>query len=161
MPNFVSKFHPMVKRIYFDEETTVIKKRKGWIEIEMDFTQIYDCINDISPFINSPTSFKLMFYLLSNEAGKNNGIISSKDVYERFNKHQMSKVPEWKMTYRTFLNCMDELKNSKALTKVGRGHYYFNPHIAWKEDKNERLKFIQDEHKDGNVVSHNPVRQIK
>lgn len=156
MDNFVPKFHKMVKRLYFEDETTIVKKRKGWVEIEMDFTQIYDCINDIAPFINSPTSFKLMFYLLSNEAGKYNGIISSKEVYERFNQHQQSKIPLWTMTYRTFLNCMDELKESKALTKVGRGHYYFNPHIVWKADKNERIKFIQDEHKEGKTLSHNP-----
>jgi len=153
------QIHDMPRRIYFQFEETTIKNRQGWIEVDTDFTQIYDCINEISDSINSVTTYKLLFWLLKNSINKQNGFVSSKHLFESFNSFLGRKDANMEVTYRTFLNCISELKNAKAITQVGKGHYYFNPHIFWRDEKNERLNFIKDEIKDGNLISYNPNRQ--
>ncbi len=142
-----------MKRIYYNTETTTTVKKKAWIDIDTDFTQLYDCFSGIAPLIHSATSFKLMFWLLANEASKYNGIRSSADVHRRFNEHLA--LHEQSITYRTFQNCIDELLQAKAINKVARGVYYFNPYIFWKDTIEERKGFIELEKKDG-MQSYNP-----
>lgn len=146
----------MKKRFYFETEETITKKKKGWIEIDMDFTQIYTCFSEISAYINSPTSWKLLFWLLSHGTNKNNVVTTSKEVYLRFNKYLKDRCERCEIAYRTFGDSVAELLAAKALTRIGRGQYYLNPHIFWKQDKKDRIKFIEAEFMDGKKISHNP-----
>lgn len=154
--NFGKPIPYMPKRIYFETTEVITRNKKGYIEIDTDFTQVYHCFSEIAPLINSATSFKLMFWLLANEAGKYNGIRSNKIVYAAFNEY-LIKTTKGGVTERTFHSCMDELVQAKALTKVTRGCYYFNPYIFWKDDVGERQSFITDEAKERRFLSHNPI----
>lgn len=145
----------MTKRFFFEDTRTVITNRKGWVEVEMDFTQVYDCFSEICTQLKSVTAVKLLFWLLSHEANKSNGIRSGRAVYENFQKHLIDKQQQG-VTERTFQNCFEELTSVKALTRVGKGMYYFNPYIFWRDDKNKRIEFITDEKKDKKYISHNP-----
>lgn len=149
----------LAKRIYFETTETTIKNKKGFIEIDTDFTQVYDCFSQISIHLKSIVSVKLLFWLLSHEANKSNGISSGKHVYERFTKYLISNGVE-KVAERTFQNSFEELTAIKALTRVGRGQYYLNPFVFWREDKLERINFITDEAKEKKYVSHNPLSTI-
>lgn len=157
----------MARRIYFETTKTVTTNQKGWIEVDTDFTQVYHCFSEIAPHIRSATSFNLMFWLLANEAGKYNGIRSNKDVYDAFNKYIIETrdkdlpIDKRGITERTFHNCIDELTKAKALTKVTRGCYYFNPYIFWKDEKQDRINFITDEAKEKKYLSHNPHKENK
>lgn len=156
--NLQIKAIPMKRRFYFETEETTVKKRRGWIEIEMDFTQIYDGISELSPYINSPTSWKLLFWLVTHEMNKSNVVSTSKAIWEKFQKYLKSKCgEECSVGYRTFNSAIEELVKANVLTKTGRGQYYFNPHIFWKHDKKNRLDFIQAEVLDGKRISHNPT----
>ena len=150
----------MPKKFFFETTETVTKNKKGYVLIDTDFTQVYDCFSNMAVSLKSATSMKLLFWLLAHEVNKNNGFSSSASVYEKFVKHLESKGGEG-VTERTFFRCFDELENVKAITKVGRGHWYFNPHMFWRNEKNERIKFIQDETKEGRYISHNPIEQIE
>lgn len=156
MPKLHKNTTSMKRRFYFETEETITKKKKGWIEIDMDFTQIYHCFSEISPYINSPTSWKLLFWLLSEEVNKNNVVSTGKDVWETFNNYLKSKCQNCDVAYRTFNNSINELVEAKALTMIGRGRYYLNPHIFWKQDRKDRIQFIQAEFMDGKKISHNP-----
>ena len=149
----------MAKRIYFETTETTIKNRKGYIEIDTDFTQVYDCFSEISIHLKSIWSVKLLFWLLANEANKSNGISSGKYVYEKFVKYLKDKGVEV-VAERTFQKCFDELTKIKALTRVGKGQYYLNPYIFWRDDKTERVNFITDEAKEKKYISHNPIKSI-
>ena len=147
----------MAKRIYFETTETIVKNQKGWIEIDTDFTQVYDCFSEICTQLKSVTAVKLLFWLLSHEANKSNGIRSGKAVYDNFQKHLLEKGQQG-VTERTFQNCFEELTTIKALTRVGKGMYYFNPYVFWRDDKMERIKFITDEAKEQKFKSLNPLK---
>ena len=149
------------RRFYFETEETITKKKKGWIEIDMDFTQVYTCFSEIAAFINSPTSWKLLFWLLSSETNKSNVVNTSNEVHERFNKYLKQKCNHCEVAKRTFHDSIKELLEAGALTRIGKGAYYLNPHIFWKTDKKDRIKFIEDETKDGRYVSMNPLSKIE
>lgn len=150
----------MPKRIYFETTETTVKSKKGWVEIDTDFTQVYDCFGKIAAGLKSITSIKLLFWLLANEVNKTNGFSSNSFVYEKFSKY-LEQSGGGKITERTFFRCFDELEKAKAITKVGRGHWYFNPYVFWRDDKNERITFIQDEAKEKKILSHNPLNTNK
>jgi hypothetical protein len=81
-------------------------------------------------------------------------------VYEKFTKYLLQDGHK-KIGLRTFKAAFEELTKTGALTRVGRGHYYFSPYIFWKDDTSERVKFIQDEQKEKRYLSLNPHPQIK
>jgi hypothetical protein len=146
------------KRFYFKEETKTVTNKTGYVEIETDFTQVYDAFSELTPKLKSPCTVSLLFWLLSHEANKNNNITSGKSVYERFVKHLEGNGGK-SVTERTFHNSYEELVNVGACTKVGRGHYYVNPHFFWRGDKKSRLEFIIDETKDNKFHSLNPATE--
>lgn len=160
-PKFgISNNIPMPKRLYFETTETVTKNSKGWVEIDTDFTQVYDCFSKLSVKLKSIVSVKLLFWLLSHEANKNNGIASGQHVYDKFIKY-LEDEGSTGIAMRTFKSAFDELTTIGALTRVGRGHYYLNPYVFWRDDKNERIKFIMDENKEKKFLSRNPIPQIK
>jgi hypothetical protein len=148
----------MSKKIFFEEEKTVVKKQRGYIEVDTDFTQVYDCFDKLCIRLKSISSVKIMFWLLSHETNKNNTIGSNKFVYQRFNQHLIAEGAET-ISDRTFQASIEELHKNNILTKVARGMYYFNPHVFWRDDKNKRVQFIIDEKKDGNYESFNPIQK--
>jgi len=150
----------MPKRVYFETTETITKHSKGYIEIDTDFTQVYDCFSKVSLRFKSVTSMKLMFWLLSHEANQANGINSGAAVHERFCKFLKEEGYE-EVPMRTFKAAFEELYKTEVLTRVGRGQYYFNPHVFWRNDKNERINFIIDEAKEKKFLSHNPLNETK
>lgn len=150
----------MPKRIYFETTETTVKNQKGWIEIDTDFTQVYDCFLKVAVKLKSVTTVKLLFWLLAHEINKSNGFGSGKPVYDKFMKY-LQKEGEETITERTFFKCFHELAEVKAITRVGKGHWYFSPYIFWRDEKNERIRFIQDEQKEKRFISHNPHTATK
>lgn len=145
----------MAKRIYYETTETITRKRKKWVEIDMDFTQIYSCINEISADINSATSWKLLFWLLANETREKNGITIERFVWEKFNAFLSSKGSS--VSYPGFKKCIQELHRAGALSRFAKGRYYFNPHIFWKENQEERLEFIKAENEESKMLDYKPV----
>lgn len=146
----------MSKRLYYQKNTTTVTQEKGYIEIDSDFSQVYDCFSRISLRFKSVVSVKLLFWLLSHEANKNNGVQSGKPVYERFSKYLQEEGHDI-IPMRTFKAAFEELYKTQTITRVGKGHYYLNPHLFWRDDKTERHQFIIDERKDGKFLSFNPL----
>lgn len=146
-------------RIYYETEETITKKSKGWIEVEADFTQVYNQFWRIAAQLKSLTTVKLLFWLLSHEANKMNGISSGKIVFDKFNADLKSEGVDI-VGLRTFHSAYEELITLEVLTKVGKGHYYFNPYLFWKDGKKERIVFITDEAKEQKYLSRNPLKQL-
>lgn len=148
----------MPKRLYFETTETITRKRKGWVEVDTDFTQVYSCFSQISAHINSATSWKLLFWLLASETGEKNGIVIERSVWERFGSYLADF--DSSVSYRGFQKCIHELYKAGALTRYSRGRYYFNPHIFWKENINQREEFIKAENTEGKNLSYNPVESV-
>jgi hypothetical protein len=145
-----------MKRVYFETTETITKNRKGWLEIDTDFTQVYDCFSKIAVKLKSITSVKLLFWLLSHEASKSNGINSGKAVYQRFSQYLKEEGAE-SVTERTFQACFEELRQVKALSRLSKGCYYLNPYIFWRDDKNKRIEYITEGAKEDQFIAQNAV----
>jgi hypothetical protein len=145
----------MAKRIFYETTETITRKKKKWVEIDTDFTQIYSCINEISSEINSPTSWKLLFWLLANETRTKNVVTIEQTVWEKFNEFLESKRQS--VSYAGFKKCIQELHKAGALSRFAKGKYYFNPYIFWREDQAERVEFIKAENQEAKHLNYKPV----
>ena len=150
----------MSKKLWYESTETTVKNKKGFIEIDTDFTQVYDCFSKLSVKVKSVVTLKLLFWLLSHEANKSNGVSSGSAIFDKFKKYLINEGVE-PVALRTFKAAFEELTKIGALTRVGRGHYYLNPYVFWRDDKTERMNFITDEKKDKKFISHNPYPDTK
>lgn len=150
-----------IKRIYYETEETKTTKKKGWMDIDMSYTQLYDCFNQISHKIKSGTSYEILFWVLANKTSESNGMDLSAETHRQFCKHSEIKDPGSSISYRTFTRCIKELYDAGALTKIDRGHYYANPNMFWKDELSKRSDMLELEKKDGTYVSVNPIKLLE
>jgi hypothetical protein len=143
------------KRYFFQTEETVTTTRKGYIEIDEEFVQVYDCITRVSPFIKMGASYQLLLWL-GTTMNPMNGITIAKKTFNDFNKHLKTDCENCEISARTFTRAVEELRKAGILTKAARSLYYINPHFFWKGTKNARINFLTEETKDGGIVSYNP-----
>lgn len=148
----------MSRRVYFNTEKTVTVIKKGYIELDEDFTQVYKSFSSIALKIDNGISWKLLFYLLS-EANNMNGVDVSAHCFKRFADF-LEQNGANKISSATYYRCINELCKAGALTKYSKGHYYLNPYIFWQADKSSRVKFLQDEIADKVIQSVNPTKLL-
>lgn len=148
----------MSKRIYFNTEKTITVTKKGYFEIDEDFTQVYKSFVKIALKINGGTSWKLLFYLLA-EANTMNGVIVSSKGHLKFSSY-LKQNNSQEISIATYYRCIEELCSAGALTKYSKGHYYLNPYIFWQSDKKQRVEFLQDESAELGGISVNPLKHL-
>lgn len=147
----------MKKRYYYEKTETTTINRKGYIEVDNDYTQLYNCFTKVAAKITSANTFKLLFWLLANKVSDSNGINCSMHSYKEYNQYLKEHCgDDCEINYRTFLRSIKDLKESGALTQVGKGHYYANPYMFWQEEVTKRTELLLEEAKDGNFTSLNP-----
>jgi hypothetical protein len=139
------------KRYYYSTEEKVTTTRKGYIEMEMDFTQVYDCFEEVADKIGSVTSMRLLLYLLKN-MGDSNDIRIDTPLLRKYNDHRKSRNQE-DIPLSTFHYCVKELTKAGALTRYAKGCYYLNPHFFWKDTPEKRREFLQDESNENRFVA--------
>jgi len=95
---------------------------------------------------------------MANASNDMNGVEVNKRTFEKFNS---LRAENKQIALATYYRSIDELCQAGALTKVGKGHYYLNPYIFWSADREARVTFIQEEKKDGNTLSVNPLHNFQ
>ena len=148
----------MSKRIYFNTQKTITVTKKGYFEIDEDFTQVYKSFTIIALKINNGNSWKLLFYLLS-ESNNMNGVSISAQGYKKFSSFLKTENSD-SLSRATYYRCVEELCGAGALTKYSKGHYYLNPYIFWQSDKKQRVEFLQDESAELGGTSINPLKHL-
>jgi hypothetical protein len=148
----------MSKRIYFNTQKTITVTKKGYFEIDEDFTQVYKSFTKIALKINNGSSWKLLFYLLS-ESNNMNGVVISSQGHKKFSSF-LKSGNSISISRATYYRCVEELCDAGALTKYSKGHYYLNPYIFWQSDKESRVEFLQDESAELGGFSVNPLKQL-
>jgi len=147
-----------MSRIYFNTEKTVTVIKRGYFELDEDFTQVYKSFSHIALEIDNGVSYKLLCYLLA-EANTMNGVDISANGYKNFNSFLSSKNKK-PISLATYYRCVTELCKAGALTKFSKGHYYLNPYLFWQSDKKSRVQFLQDEQSELISRSVNPKKLI-
>lgn len=145
------------KKISVKTEERVIKQTTKTVEIDFDFTQIYDCMYSLSFNIKSPISFQILFYLLKTMTS-DNMINVSNDLYNRFIEEKLKhNSPE--ISRQSFYKCIKELKEAKIISQINRGQYFVNPYILWKDDKDKRVEYIKADRL-GQPLAYNPKENL-
>jgi hypothetical protein len=142
------------KRVHIHRSTvkTETTDESLYFDMDLDYSQVYHCFNQIAPLIKSATSFQLMHWILASRINDQNGIEVSKHAFEEFNKHLQSVCSDCVITYRTFLRCIKELKNVGAINRIGKGHYYANANMFWTDSTDNRQVFLDQEYRDKNKL---------
>ena len=137
-------------------ETTTVSKFKE-MEIDIDYTQIYSCFNELAPKIKSVTSFKLLFWLLANKTNKSNSIQCGKSSFLEFNQFLEEKDPTGSVSEQTYYSCLSELVKTGIIKKHARNNYAANIFVIWKDKLKNRLNLIQHNSNTGDDVFENPL----
>lgn len=134
------------KKLYYKKTT----QESAYVEVEGDYTQVYDNFCKLSRDINNGMSYKLLFWLLSHRINKDRGLAINNNTLSDFNKFLAEKCDHCDITAQTLNRCVKELTAAGALTRVTRGFYYANAYCLWKGSVRSRDKFLEDEanHKD-------------
>ncbi len=132
------------KRLYFEtEETqTTIKKRKGWIEIDMDYTQFYECLGKVIASLNSLMSIKLLCWGFT-EINKQNMFTFNETKLNEFNKWLVDNGGE-PYNKRSVYNSLKELVDIKVFIKWSNSSYQINPMFIWSDAVEKRLEHLKD-----------------
>ncbi len=142
------------KRYFFEKEETTVKKIKGYLEVENDYSQIYHNIFKYSCNIDDKWALRYLLWLLP-QANKNGIIPHSDFILENFSKDLLANGVKKIPSVGTLRNSFTLLVKHKVLLKYGYNNYQLNPAIIWREDLKERVKMI--EQMDSNNIKYLPI----
>lgn len=125
-----------MSRYYYNTEETVTTKKKGYIEIEDNYTQVYDNVLDLTKKLSSLLDMQIFLYLAKN-SNKHNVFNTSKTL-----QTDIKKDLEKEFNEATFYKCIERLVNAKLLIKLTKGQYQLNPLTVWRESQVDRRKII-------------------
>lgn len=129
------------KRFYFEREETVITKTKGYIDLEMDFTQLYHNVFNFLKDVDDKWSILYVMWVIP-KANKYGYIRHSKEFMQEFidsfNKNNVT-VPG----IRTVQDSITKLVKHKVLIKHGYSDYQLNSEIFWNGTLKERKENIE------------------
>jgi len=125
-----------MSRFYFKTEEIVTTQKKGYIEIEDNYTQLYDNVLDLTKKLSSLLDMQIFLYLSKNSNKLNvfntNKLLQTQiqeDIGKEFNE-------------QTFYKCIDRLCHSKLVVKLAKGQYQLNPLTVWRESQVDRKTLI-------------------
>jgi len=125
------------RRIYFETERTVTTKQKGWVEVDINYTQMYHSVFKYCKNLKNKYCVHYLLWIVS-QANKTNIVPHGKEVIEKFRSEFSSKP-----SAGTVRNAISELTKNNVLIKYGMGHYQVNPIIFWGDDVSKRLEYIK------------------
>ncbi len=147
------------KRVAIKTEEVEIKRITQTVEIDFDFTQVYDCMYALSFHLKSPISFQLLFYMLRTMKDDNDVVVGNK-MYKEFIS-EMKAHANREISEVAFYNCIKELVKAKIMTRTGRGRYFVNPYVLWKNDKASRVEFLKADAANINNLTFNPIKRLE
>lgn len=134
-----------MKRIYFNTKEIITRERKGYIEVEDNYTQIYDNLFNLSLKMKSPTDFSLLLFACK-KANKTGMFITDESFYKSYIKESKNNI-----TRQTFTNSIKNLNLAKIFIKISRGSYQLNPILIWKDSVSNRENIIKDLYDDSSL----------
>lgn len=142
------------------KEKVQVDRTVDSVEIDLDFTQLYDCFLILAMGVKSTTAFQIMFYLLR-RMGRDNNIMVNKYAVAGFNDQRI-RTGQKPLSEQAFY------KATKALVKYGvmvklppnRGMYFMNPFAMWKGDKSKRIEYLRQDAGPGQTMAMNPMNLL-
>lgn len=151
-----------IKRLYIEKEQTITTKIKGFVEVEVDYTQIYHNIFNYVKDINDKWSLKYLLWIIP-QANDSNMIPHGDTTINNFINELKGERP----SIKTIRDAISELVKNKILIKHGYGSYQLNPYVIWSDKTSLREEHFRELKKYGfsgnefNIVKEPTVNYIK
>lgn len=130
-----------MKRLYFQTEEVITKTKKGYVEIEDSYTQVYDNLLSLSFKMKGATDTSLMFFLFK-QSTKVGVFSTNQHLYDQFCTDSV-KAGKLAVTRQAFNNSVRHLSDLKIIVRLSKGHYQLNPFLIWKDSSKEREYHIE------------------
>lgn len=127
-----------VRKIYFQKEQTTRTRVKGYVEMEVDFTQIYHTVFKHIKGINDKWALKYIFWILDKANDDNMIPHGDETIIEFIGEFNEEDKP----SIKTIRDAITELVKNKVFIKYGYGQYQLNPVIIWGESAKLRSEHI-------------------
>jgi hypothetical protein len=125
-----------MSRFYFNTEEKTITQKKGYVEVEDNYTQIYDNVLNLTTKLSSLLDLQILLYLSKN-VNKHNVFNTNQLLHDN-----IQKTLNRTFTKMTFYNSLESLVKSKLIVKLTRGQYQINPLAIWRESQSLRAEII-------------------
>lgn len=126
------------RRVYFETQETVTTTRKGWFEIETDYTQVYHNIFKYTKNLKSKYGMHYLHWIMD-KANDFNMVPHNEKVIEEF-----CREFEDRPSKGTVRNAISELVKAGIFIKYSNSSYQLNPVIFWTQEIKERFGHIRD-----------------
>lgn len=142
------------------KEKIAIDRTVDSVEIDLDFTQMYDCFLILAMGISSTTAFQILFYLLR-IMGRDNNVMIGKRVVEGFNKERI-RTNQKAISEQAFYKAIKGLVRYGVMVKLPptRGMYFMNPFAMWKGEKQARISYLREDRGPGQNIAVNPLNLL-
>jgi len=127
-----------IRKIYYQSERTVKTKIKGYVEMEIDFTQIYHTIFKHIRNVNDKWALKYIFWILDKANSDNMIPHGDKTMQDFIDEFPIDKQP----SVKTIRDAITELVRNEIFIKYGYGQYQLNPVIIWGKKSTLRQEHI-------------------
>lgn len=126
----------MMSRYYFKTEEKITKQKQGYVEVEDNYTQIYDNVLSLTLKLNSLLDIQILLYLSKNCNQQN--VFNANSLMHQRIQRELDKT----FTERTFYNSLKTLSDAKLIVKLTKGQYQINPFTVWRESQKDRSEII-------------------
>ena len=142
------------------KEKVEIDRTVDSVEIDLDFTQLYDCFLILAMGVKSTTAFQVMFYLLR-VMGRDNNVVVNNRAVAGFNE-QRTRTGQKPLSEQAFYRAVKALVTYGVMVKLppSRGMYFMNPFAMWKGKKEARIAYLREDAGPGQSISINPMNLL-
>lgn len=142
------------------KEKVEIDRTVDSVEIDLDFTQLYDCFLVLAMGIKSTTAFQILFYMLR-LMGRDNIVMVNKRSVAGFNQQRVL-TGQKELSEQAFYKAVKGLVRYGVMNKMPptRGMYFMNPFAMWKGEKQTRIAYLREDAGPGQNIAVNPMNLL-
>ena len=129
-------------RVYFETEENVSRKKKMWVDIDVNYTQMYDNIFKSIGKLKSHLDVMLVLYM-TRKMNKDNVIMFNGMTTDAF-INDLFDVGNHKYSKAAVTKALVNLIEAKLIVRLTRGQYHVNPMFFWKDDIIKRVEQIKE-----------------
>lgn len=129
------------RRVFFKTEEVIRKTKMGWMEVEMDFVQLYHNAWRFVAQLSGVCSRDFLLWVLS-KIDENNTFVYSRSLYRDFVEDLKKINGGREYEENTVHLALREFIDKGIAVKLARGVYQLNPEIFWTGEIKDRLGAI-------------------
>jgi hypothetical protein len=130
------------KRIYFETEEVTTTKKKGWVEIDLDYTQFYNSLGKTICKIDSILAVKLLCWSFTQISNQNMFTINELKIKE-FDRWLVANGSK-SYNSRSAYIALKELIDKRIVIKWSNGSYQLNPVFIWSDSIDKRIEHLKE-----------------